>query len=252
EALPQLVHLGAQPLVGLAAERVELAAQAPAHRPPLLLQPGELVGEAAAELLGVGPLHLHAVAGVGELAADALHLGDQPAQVAVLGAEARLGAVEPDGGEAEPAGEGERLAAAGRAGHQMERRPAGLRIELHGGAGGAGHLEAAAASWVRCVVITARLSFATRPSRRAIDSAAPSSGSVPEPSSSSRTSASGPAASQASLSRRSRPLKVERSARRSCSSPTVATRERRNGTRLPGAAGTGSPHWAISARRPTV
>ncbi len=111
---------------------------------------------------------------------------------------------------------------------------------------------AAAASSVRWVVITAMLPRSSRPSTSAIDKAAPSAGSVPEPSSSSSTRLSGAAASQASRSRSSRPLKVERSASRSWSSPTVATRAPSQGTRLPAAAGIGSPHWAARASRPMV
>ena len=194
--------------------------------------------QAAAQLLGVGRLDLQPVARRGELLAHAVHLRDEPAQVAVLRAQPGLGAVEPLGGKAEPARQGERLAAARRAGDAGGRwagRSAGSNSMAAQVAPGSSR--AAAASWVRWVVITPRLPVSSSPSRSATARAAPSSGSVPEPSSSRRTRLSGPAASQASLRRSSRPLNVERSASRSCSSPTVATRRARNGTRLPGRGG---------------
>ena len=162
----------------------------PGDVPALLRQRRLLLGQPAAELLGVGALDLQAVAGLGQLLAHPLHLGDQPPQVAVLGAQPRLGAVAAT----------RRAARAGGRAPAPRCRPGGPGTSRKVGRPVAGSnsiaaqeapasSSAAAASCARWVVITPRLPFSSSPSSSASASAAPSSGSVPEPSSSSRIEA---------------------------------------------------------------
>ena len=71
-------------------------------------------------------------------------------------------------------------------------------------------------------------------SSRAWASAEPSVGSVPAPSSSSRTSVSGPAASTIVVIRRRWPENVDSDWATDCSSPMSANTSRQTGSRLPG------------------
>ena len=106
-------------------------------RPALLLQGVALGFQAAAELLGVGGLDLQPLAGLGQLRRTRSTSAISRRRSRCSEPRRASARSSHSAGRPEPAGQGERLAAAGRAGHQAERRPAGLRIELHGGAGGA-------------------------------------------------------------------------------------------------------------------
>src|SRR3954449_9317463 len=99
EALAQTGLLAAQALRGVAAELLQLRLHAAGDAAALVLQGRPFIHQSAPELLGVGALGLQALAGLGQLLAHPLHLGDQPPEVAVLGAQPRLGPVEPLGGQ---------------------------------------------------------------------------------------------------------------------------------------------------------
>ena len=89
-------------------------------------------------------------------------------------------------------------------------------------------------------------------SRSAWASAEPSVGSVPAPSSSSRISVPGPAASTIRVIERRWPENVESDWAIDCSSPMSANTSRRIGSREPAAAGTWRPAWCMSASSPSV
>ena len=80
----------------------------------------------------------------------------------------------------------------------------------------------------------------------------PSAGSVPAPTSSSRTSVAGPAASTKRTTLRRWLEKVDSDWAMLCSSPMSAMTRLKTGSRAPSAAGTRSPAWCMSARRPSV
>ena len=89
-------------------------------------------------------------------------------------------------------------------------------------------------------------------SRSACARAEPSVGSVPAPSSSSRTRVSGPACSTIRMMDRRWPEKVDSDWAMDCSSPMSAKTSRKTGSEEPDAAGTWSPAWCISDSRPRV
>ncbi len=94
----------------------------------------------------------------------------------------------------------------------------------------------------RCVVAIARPPLSRYASRNATASALPSSGSVAPPISSINASAPGRAADRIPARISIDDEKVERSARIACASPISVRIERKTGTRVPGPAGSGTPH----------
>ena len=89
-------------------------------------------------------------------------------------------------------------------------------------------------------------------SSRAWASAEPSVGSVPAPSSSSRTSVSGPARATIRMIERRWPRNVDSDWATDCSSPMSAKTSPNTGRRVPASAGTCSPDWCIRLSRPRV
>ena len=222
-----------------AAPRAQVGVQRLASRRARRASAGGLGGGGVARRVELAPAGLQSLDGAGDVAAFARQ---QPLR--------RSRGRAPGGrGDVRSAARGSGRRCGSRDGSAARRWPGSRSNAATSSAGSASANVFTCGKWV---VNTSSGPRARRSVRMPTASAAPSTGSVPAPGSSSSTRLAGPAARAMAARFAAWPVKVERSRSIDCSSPMSASTAVKHGRALSSATGMKSPACAMSAHSPRV